>query len=82
MPFSSLDNKVPYSIVFSDEPLFSISPRIFGCMCFVHIMSLRLDKLSTRAIKRIFLGYSHLPKGYQCYSPTLKNITCLQLLPF
>jgi len=54
---SSLDNKVPYSILFPKEPLFHISPRAFDFVCFVHDKSLDLDKLFARAIK-CFLGYS------------------------
>ncbi|KAJ7959122.1 Retrovirus-related Pol polyprotein from transposon TNT 1-94 [Quillaja saponaria] len=28
-----------------------------------------LDKLSGKSIQCIFLGYTHLQKGYKCYSP-------------
>ena len=69
MPSSSIENKIPHSILFPKEPLFHIDPRIFGCTCFVHDMSPGLDKLSARAIKCVFLGYSRLQKGYRCYSP-------------
>ncbi|RDX86712.1 hypothetical protein CR513_31925, partial [Mucuna pruriens] len=31
------------------------------------------DKLSARAIKCVFLGYSRLQKGYKCYSPSTKR---------
>nr|KYP46624.1 Retrovirus-related Pol polyprotein from transposon TNT 1-94 [Cajanus cajan] len=69
MPSSSLENKIPYSIIYPKEPLFHVSPRVFGCTCFVHNVSPGLDKLSARAIKCVFLGYSRLQKGYKCYSP-------------
>jgi len=72
MPSSSLKNKVPYSILFPKEPLFHITPRVFGCVCFVHDMSPGLDKLSARSIKCV-LGYSRLQKGYRCYSPEIKE---------
>ena len=49
--------------------MFHVDPRIFGCTCFVHNLSPNLDKLAARAIKCVFLGYSKLQKGYQCYSP-------------
>jgi len=73
MSSSSLKNKVPYSILFPKEPLFHITPRVFGCLCFVHDMCPGLDKLSARSIKCVFLGYSRLQKGYRCYSPDTKK---------
>ena len=42
---------------------------ILGCTCFVHILTPGQDKLSAKATKCIFLGYSRLQKGYRCYSP-------------
>ena len=36
---------------------------------FVHTLTPRQDKLSARATKCIFLGYSRLQKGYHCHSP-------------
>uniref|UniRef100_A0A6N2LKW8 Uncharacterized protein n=1 Tax=Salix viminalis TaxID=40686 RepID=A0A6N2LKW8_SALVM len=41
--------------------------KIFGCQCFVHLHSNQRDKLDPRAIKCLFLGYSHTKKGYKCY---------------
>jgi len=46
---------------------------VFGCTCFVHDLSPGLDKLSARAIKCVFLGYSHLQNGYKCYSPSTRR---------
>jgi len=66
---SAIQNKVPHSILFPDEPLFRIDPRVFGSTCFVHDLTLGLDKLCARAIKCIFLGYSRVQKGYQCVIP-------------
>ena len=67
---SSLENQIPHSIIFPHDPLYHVSPRVFGCTCFVHDLSPGLDKLSAKAIKCVFLGYSRLQKGYKCYSPT------------
>ena len=71
MPSSSLENKIPYSILFPNEALFLVS-RIFGSTCFVQV-SLGRDKLFARAIKCVFLGYSCLQKGYHCYSPDIRR---------
>ena len=73
MPSSSLENQILHSIVFPHDPLFHVSPKVFGCTCFVHDLSPGLDKLSARSVKCVFLGYSCLQKGYKCYSPTTKR---------
>ena len=69
MPSSVLHDQIPHSLLFPDQPLYFLSPRVFGCTCFVHILTPGQDKLSTKATKCIFLGYSRLQKGYRCYSP-------------
>ena len=48
---------------------FQINPlSVFGCVCFVHILTPRQDKLSTKATKCVFLSYSQLQRRYRCYS--------------
>ena len=69
MPSSVLHAQIPHSLLFLDQPLYFLLPRVFGCTCFVHILTPGQDKLSTKATKCIFLGYSRLQKGYRCYSP-------------
>ena len=69
MPSSVLHDQIPHSLVFPDQRLYFLPPRVFGCTCLVHILTLGQDKLSTKATKCIFLGYSRLQKGYRCYSP-------------
>nr|CAN78715.1 hypothetical protein VITISV_030863 [Vitis vinifera] len=68
MPSSVLHNQIPHSLLFPDQPLYFLPPRVFGCTCFVHILTPRQDKLSAKAMKCLFLGYSRLQKGYRCYS--------------
>ncbi|RVW51674.1 Retrovirus-related Pol polyprotein from transposon RE1 [Vitis vinifera] len=67
MPSSILHDQIPHSLLFPTQPLYFLPPRVFGCTCFVHTLTLE-DKLS-KATKCIFLGYSRLQKGYRCYSP-------------
>ena len=69
MPTSVLHAQIPHSLLFPDQPLYFLPPRVFGCTCFVHILTPGQDKLSVKATKCIFLGYSRLQKGYRCYSP-------------
>ncbi|RVX18898.1 Retrovirus-related Pol polyprotein from transposon RE1 [Vitis vinifera] len=50
--------RIPHSLLFPDQPLYFLPPRVFGCTCFVHILTPGQDKLSAKATKCIFLGYS------------------------
>ncbi|RVW26749.1 hypothetical protein CK203_108380 [Vitis vinifera] len=55
---------------------------------FFHFVVAWRDKLSAKATKCIFLGYSRLQKGYRCYSPDTHryflsaNVTFLEDSPF
>ena len=69
MPSSVLHDQIPHSILLPTPPLFYLLPRVFGCVCFIHILTLGQDKLSVKATKCVFLGYSRLQRGYRCYSP-------------
>ena len=69
MPSYVLHDQIPHSLLFPDQPLYFLPPHVFGCTCFVHILTPRQDKLSAKATKCIFLGYSQLQKGYRCCSP-------------
>ncbi|KAJ9674602.1 hypothetical protein PVL29_023878 [Vitis rotundifolia] len=68
MPSSVLHDQIPHSLLFPDQPLYFLPPRVFGCTCFVYILTPGQDKLYARATKCIFLGYSRFQKGYRCYS--------------
>lgn len=88
MPGISIDNKIPLQFLFPDQPLFSLKPKTFSCVCFVHILPTRQDKLSTKSLKCVFLGYTRHQKGYICYHPGLKRIlvtvdvSFLETVPF
>ena len=69
MPSSVLHDQIPHSTLLPTQPLFYLPPRVFGCVCFVHILTPGQDKLSAKATKCVFLGYSRLQRGYHCYSP-------------
>ena len=71
MSSSILHDKILHSILFPNQSLFCIPPRVFGCVCFVHIFTPGQDKLSTKATKCVFLGYSRLQQDYCCYSPNI-----------
>ena len=69
MSSSVLHDQIPHFVFLLNQPLFCLPPRVFGYVCVVHILTPRQDKLSTKAMKCVFLGYSHLQRGYHCYSP-------------
>ena len=88
MPSSVLYDHIPHSLLFPNQPLYIISSRVFGCTCFVHILTSGQDKLFAKATKCIFLGYYRLQKGYRCYSPQTHryflpaNVTFFEDSPF
>ncbi|RVW80772.1 Retrovirus-related Pol polyprotein from transposon RE1 [Vitis vinifera] len=44
MPSSVLHDQIPHSLLFPDQPLYFLPPRVFGCTCFVHILTPGQDK--------------------------------------
>ena len=69
LPTHLLDKKAPIEVLSGSTTIFSLKPRIFGCVCFVHNHSPSRGKLDPRAIKCVFVGYSPTQKGYRCYHP-------------
>jgi len=61
-----LDGKIYSFCLYPNKTFFSITPRVFGCTCFVQNLSPELDK----SIKYVFIGYSKTQKGYWCYNPS------------
>ena len=39
MPSSVLHDQIPHSLLFPNQPLYFLPPRVFGCTCFVHILT-------------------------------------------
>ena len=73
MSSSVLHDQIPHSVLLPNQHLFCLPPHVFGCVCFVHILTLEQDKLSVKAMKCVFLGYSRLQRGYRCYSPDINR---------
>uniref|UniRef100_A0A5B6ZA67 Retroviral polymerase SH3-like domain-containing protein n=1 Tax=Davidia involucrata TaxID=16924 RepID=A0A5B6ZA67_DAVIN len=61
-----LINRMSSSVLNNRSP-FSLTPRVFGCIAFVHLLGPGCDKLSHHSVKCVFLGYSRTQKGYRCY---------------
>ena len=68
-----LHDQIPHSVLLPNQPLFSIPPRVFGCVCFVRIITPEQDKLSAKTTKCVFLVYSRLQRGYHYYSPNINR---------
>ena len=69
MPSLVLNWATPYHQLFPNNPLFPIEPKVFGCICFIRDVHPQVSKLNPKSLKCIFLGYSRVKKGYQCYCP-------------
>ena len=73
MPSSVLHDQIAHSILLPTQPLFYLPPCVFGCVCFVHILTSGQDKLFTKATKCVFLAYSRVQRGYCCYSSDINH---------
>ena len=52
----------------------NLTPRVFGCVAFVHLHKHQRDKLSPRALRCVFLGYATHQKGYRCFYPPTQRM--------
>ena len=88
MPSRILKGKSHFEIFFPGKNPFSIPPKVFGCVSFVHNHGPNRDKLDPRAHKCIFLDYSHTQKGYRWYNPSFRkhfvsaDVTFLEDVPY
>ncbi|KAI5336302.1 hypothetical protein L3X38_015569 [Prunus dulcis] len=63
----------PYSVLFHRPPSYS-HLRVFGCSCFPHLGPYVPNKLMSRSIECVFLGYSIHHKGYRCLDPSTGRV--------
>ena len=77
VPSKVLNNQSPIAALSVFYPDFNVSctlsPKVFGCVAFVHVHAHQRGKLDPRALKCIFVGYSNTKKGYKCYHPPSKK---------
>ena len=69
LPSTPLGGDIPLHRLSPTSSLFSLPPRVFGCVAFVQDHSPSLSKLAPRALKGVFVGYSRTQKGYWVYFP-------------
>ena len=60
MPSSGLHDQIPHSVLLPNQTLFCLPPRVFGCVCFVHILTPGQDKLPAKATKCLLGLFSPL----------------------
>ena len=63
LPSSILHRGIPHSVLYPTKSLFSLPPRVFGCVAFIHVPIPGQDKLAPRATKCVLVGYSRTQKG-------------------
>lgn len=76
MPSKVLEFKTPLQALGNHFTLPSsslVSPRVFGCVVFVHLHKHQRTKLDPCAVRCVFFGYATNTKGYRCYDPTTKH---------
>ena len=73
LPTKALENQTPYESWYGKKPTFC-DLKIFGCLCFSHIPSVRRDKLDKKSDIGIFIGYSGPAKAYRIYQPPTNKI--------
>ena len=73
MPSTPLGGEILIRRLRPDFELFSLPPRVFGCLAFVQDLFPRLDKLSPRSIKCVFVKYSRMRKEYRCFHPPTRR---------
>ena len=63
MPSSILHDQISHSLLFPDQPLYFLPSRVFGCTCFVHILTPGQDKLSGQSHEVPLLGIFQTSEG-------------------
>ncbi|RVX13260.1 Retrovirus-related Pol polyprotein from transposon TNT 1-94 [Vitis vinifera] len=69
MPSSVLHDQIPHSLLFPDQPLYFLPPRVFGCTCFVHILTPGQDKAFRQSHEVPLLGIFQTSEGLSLLFP-------------
>ncbi|CAN1239948.1 Retrovirus-related Pol polyprotein from transposon TNT 1-94, partial [Linum grandiflorum] len=72
-PSATLGHVSPYMKLFGKSPQYSFL-RTFGCVCYVLLPRTERTKLTSKAAKCVFVGYSEHHKGYLCYDPIQRRV--------
>jgi hypothetical protein len=65
LPTKVIHGETPLERLYGQKPDYS-SLRTFGCACWPNLRPFNARKLQFRSKKCVFLGYSHMHKGFKC----------------
>ncbi|RVW26760.1 Retrovirus-related Pol polyprotein from transposon TNT 1-94 [Vitis vinifera] len=68
MPSSVLHDQIPHSLLFSDQPLYVIPPRVFCLYLLCSYSHSWIGQTFCQSHKMHLLGIFQTSKGYRCYS--------------
>jgi histone deacetylase 1/2 len=68
LPSKVIENKSPFEKLNGKTPDYTFL-RTFGCAVWPNLRPFNSTKLQFRSKKCVFLGYSHLHKGFKCLDP-------------
>ena len=64
MPTIIIGNNTPFELFYNGTPQVD-TLKVFGCICYVHVLSQVKQNLDEKAIKCIFLGIDVVKNGYR-----------------
>jgi histone deacetylase 1/2 len=69
LPSKVTNGQTPLERLFHQKPDYS-NLRVFGCACWPNLRPYNSRKLQFRSKQCVFLGYSHMHKGFKCLDVT------------
>jgi len=66
-------NQTPFEAWYGYKPSLKFL-KIFGCLCFTHVLASKRDKLDKRASPNIFIGYNTTSKAHKIFQPQTGKI--------
>lgn len=73
LPTKSVKMKTPFEAWYGVKP-FVKNLKVFGCVCYIHVPSIKRDKLDQKGEAGIFVGYSLHSKAYRVYQPNKNKV--------
>ncbi|KAM1724599.1 hypothetical protein ACFX11_023034 [Malus domestica] len=77
MPSRVVDFCTPLQVLTEHVSVIStntLTPRVFGCVAYVHIQKIHRTKLDPCALRCVFVGFASHHKGDKCYHPATRHM--------